>query len=151
MQNHNDNTIKTSDIVLRKIYLSLYLEGLCVKGSWRPNRTVTYWPLLLWPSAFLSHSPRLLNRGPGSPASLGAGFLYRILSPTRLIPNWLIGSLRAPFAGCWLSLPQLVSNCLNILCTKLYNCPRPPSSGRRHKFPKFHSFNPSTVKVILCY
>ena len=60
----NDDTIKTSDTVLRKIYLSLYLKGLCVRGSWRPNRTVTYWPPLLWPSVFLSHSLGLLNRGP---------------------------------------------------------------------------------------
>ena len=41
---HNDPTIKTSDTVLRKIYLSLYLKGLCVRGSWRSNRTATYWP-----------------------------------------------------------------------------------------------------------
>ena len=67
MRNHNDDT-KTSDTVLRKIYLSLYLKGLCVRGSWRPNRTATYWPPLLWPSVFLSHSPGLLNWGPGSPA-----------------------------------------------------------------------------------
>ena len=33
-------------------------------------------------TAFLSLSPGLLNRGPGGPASLGAGFLYCILSPT---------------------------------------------------------------------
>ncbi len=42
MQNHNNNTIKTSDRVLRKIYLLFYLKGLCVRGSWRPNRTATY-------------------------------------------------------------------------------------------------------------
>ena len=54
-------------------------------------------------------------------ASLGAGFLYCILSPTRLIPNWLIGGLRAPSAGCWLSLPHLIFNWLNFLCTELYN------------------------------
>ena len=46
-------------------------------------------PTLLAITAFLYRSPGLLNRGPGGPASLGAGFLYRILSPTRLIPNWL--------------------------------------------------------------
>ena len=41
----------------RKIYLSLYLKGFerVTKGftvwevSWRPNRTATYWPPLLWP------------------------------------------------------------------------------------------------------
>ena len=106
MQNHNDDTIKMCDTVLRKIYLSLYLKGLCVRGSWRPNRTATYWPPLWWPSVFLSCSPGLLNRGPGGPTSLGhvlisnssdpqllnqgptllgAGFLYRILSPTGLV------------------------------------------------------------------
>ena len=97
-----------------------------MRRSWRPNRTAAYWPPLLWPSAFLSRSPGLLNRGSGSPASLGAGFLYRILSPTRLIPNCSIGGLRAPSAECWLSLPHLVSNwcslqTLNFLCSVLYN------------------------------
>ena len=29
---HND-TIRTSDTVLRKIYISLYLKGFCVRGS----------------------------------------------------------------------------------------------------------------------
>ena len=130
MQNHND-TIITSDTVLRKIYLSLYLKGLCVRGSWRPNRTATYWPPLLWPSVFLSRSPGLLNRGPGVPASLGASFLYRISSPTHLIPNW-----------------SDLQNWLNFLCTELYNSSTPTFFLWRRKL---HSFNPSTVKVILCY
>ena len=52
---HIDTTIKTSDTVLKKIYLSLYMKGLCVRGSWRANRTATYWPPLLWPQQrFLS-------------------------------------------------------------------------------------------------
>ena len=84
-----------------------------MRGSWRRNRTATYWPPLLWPSTFLSRSPGQLNCGPGaqpifvlvfstasylqlvwSPTAksgarglplLGAGFLYRILSPTGLV------------------------------------------------------------------
>ena len=66
---HKDETIiKTNDTVPRKIYLSLYLKGLYVRGSWRPNRTAIYWPPLLWPSALcLSRSPGLLNRRPGDP------------------------------------------------------------------------------------
>ena len=53
---------------LEKIYLSLYLKGLCVRGSWRQNRTATYWTPLLWPSVLcLSRSPRLLNRRPAGP------------------------------------------------------------------------------------
>ena len=104
------------------MYLSLYckgskrvIEGLRVRGSWRPNRTAIYWPPLLWPSALcLSRSPGLLNRkarGPalcwmmafftacyhqlvsktpsGVPRALSArcGFPYLILSSTSLIPN----------------------------------------------------------------
>ena len=81
----NDNAIKTSDTVLRKIYFSLYLKGLCVRWTCRPNRTATYWPQLYWPSAFLSRSPGLLNRGPGGPASLGHVPQSSIFSPTDLI------------------------------------------------------------------
>ena len=68
--NEDDATQLRNTIYLSQytIYLSLYLKGLCVRGSWRPNRTATYWPPLLWPSAFLSRSPGLLNRRPGSPA-----------------------------------------------------------------------------------
>ena len=65
--------------------------------------------------------PGLLNRGPGGPASLGHDPQSSIFSQTGLIPNSSIGGLRAPSAGCWLSLPHLVSNWLNFLCTKLYN------------------------------
>ena len=57
---------------------------------------------LLAITAFLSRYPGLLKRGPG--------FLYRILSPTRLILNSSIGGLNAPSAGNWFSLPHLVSN-----------------------------------------
>ena len=39
-----------------------------MRGSWRPNRTASYWPQLLWPSALcLSCSPGLLNWRPGGP------------------------------------------------------------------------------------
>ena len=91
-----------------------------MRGSWRLNRAATYWPPL---SAFLSRSPGLLNRGPGGPASLGAGFLYCILSPTRLISR----------------LPDFLSSLSYIIV----QCP--PSSCGRHKS---HSYNPSMVKVI---
>ena len=43
------------------------------------------------------------------PASLGAGFLYRILSLTGLVSKLSIEGLRAPSFGSWLSLPHLVS------------------------------------------
>ena len=54
-------------------------------------------------------------------------FLYSIISPSLWSPNssdlqtrWP-GIPRTPSAGCWLSLPHLVSNSLNFLCTELYN------------------------------
>ena len=59
--------------------------------------------------------------GTWGPASLSAGFLYRILSSTRLIPNCSIGGLRAHSAGSWLSLPHLITDWLNFPCTELYN------------------------------
>ena len=64
-------------------------------------------PTLLAITAFLSCSPGLLNRRPGGPASLGAGFLYCILPPT---------------------LPDILSSLSYIIV------PRPPSSCGRHNF-----------------
>ena len=77
--------------------------------------------ILLAIIGFLSCSPGQLNRGPGGPAALG-----HVLIPASSLQlvwslNWLIGGLRAPSARCWLSLPHLVSNWLNFLCTELYN------------------------------
>ena len=111
MQNHNDDAIKTSDTVLRKIYFSLYLKGLCVRGSWRPNRTATYWPQLLWTSAFLSRSPGLFNRGPGAQSLWAlvfstASYLRLVWSPT----DW-------------------ISCALSYIIVQ-----RPPSSCGRHNF-----------------
>ena len=92
MQNHNDDTIKTSDTVLRKIFLSLYLKGLCVRGNWRPNRTATYSPPLLWPQQ--RFFPVLLVC---STEGLGAQPLWDMFSFQHLLSNWL-----------------------NFLCTELY-------------------------------
>ena len=98
-----------------------------MRGSWRPNRTATYWPSLLSLSVFLSRSTGLLNWGPG--------FLYHILSPTRLIPKLSI-------AGCWLSQPHLVSNGSGLqtnwlpVFIELYNSSTPtqylPITGHRN-------------------
>ena len=78
----NDNTIITTTQSFRKIYLSLYLKGLCV--SWRPNRTATFWtpPPISVVSFSFSRVAQPEARGP---TLLDAGSLYRILSPTRLV------------------------------------------------------------------
>ena len=59
---HFDTIMKTSEDFFKKnIPLTLFERVVCVRGSWRPNRTATYWPPLLWPSALcLSRSPDAL-------------------------------------------------------------------------------------------
>ena len=84
MQNPNDDTIMTTTQSFRKIYLSLYLKGLSVRGSWRPNRTATYWP----PHSAGHNRLSFLfscaaQLGAWGPASLGLGFLYHIF-----FSNW---------------------------------------------------------------
>ena len=78
---HIDVIIKTSEDFFKKIYLSLYLKGLSVRGSWRTNRTATYWPPLYWPSALcLSCSPGLFNQRPGGPLHWVLFFLPHLVS-----------------------------------------------------------------------
>ena len=70
-----------------------------MRGSWRPNRTAIYWPLLLWPWALcLSRSLGLLNRRPGGSLCWMLAFLYHILSLTHLISD-SIGGPEGSF--CW--------------------------------------------------
>ena len=131
MHSHNDDTIKTSDTVLRKIYLSLYLKRLCVRGSWRPNRTATFWPALLWPSGFLSCSPGLLNRRPWSPASLGHVPQSSIFSTTATAQSgaWGPTLLSAGFLYCILCPTGLVPKLIEFPVPELYNSSTPTSCG----------------------
>ena len=80
MQNHNNDTITTTQFLEK--YTSHFIWKCCVwEGVETEQNCNILTPPLLWPSAFLSRSPGLLNRRPGSPASLlSAGFLYRIWS-----------------------------------------------------------------------
>ena len=141
------NTIMTtSDTALRKIYLSLYLKVCLWEGV--GERTAIYWPPLLWPSAFLSHSPGLLNPGPGAQplwviVFSTASYLQLVWSPNRLIGAWGLPLLGAGFLYRVLSPSDWISWALSYIIVQ-----RLPSSCGRHKL---HSFNPYTVKVILCY
>ena len=111
----NDSTIKTSDTVLGKIHLSLYLKGLCVRESWRPNRTATYqrfFPIILGCS----------TGGPEAQLSAGCCFLYSVISLTLLeLQNSLIGGSEAPSAGAGFLYHILSPNSLNFQRTELYN------------------------------
>ena len=92
MQNHNGDTIKTSDRVLKKnIPLTLFERVTCERELETEQNCNILTPLL-WLSASFSRFPGLLYRRPG-----------------------------AHSAGCWLSLPHLVSN-WSSLQTDLNSC-----------------------------
>ena len=110
MQNHNDDTIKTSDTVLRKIYLTLYWKGCVWEGvedgtelqridphSYGHQRfflvllgcstgglgAQPLWDMFLNPASSPQFvwSPTAQSGAWGIPL-LGPGFLYHILFPT---------------------------------------------------------------------
>ena len=118
---HND-TMKTSDTVPRKIYLSLYLKG-CV---WEGVGDRTELQYIDPPSIGHNHVsfPFSCAAKPGAwgPTPLGAGFLYCILSPM-----------------------GLVSKLTDFLSTPSYIIVQRPFLWAS----RLHSFNPSTVKVII--
>ena len=127
------------------MYLSLYCkvskrvtQGLCVRGSWRPNRTEIFGLPLLWPSTLcLSRSPDAQLEALGS-TLLGAGFLYFILSATSLVPKLHRGSrgplrpgVAFPSTSCPSPSPTLLQLAVELNChstvvlTALYNSSRP--------------------------
>ena len=107
----NNNTIRTSDTVLRKIYLSLYWKGCVWEGVGDRTELNILTPTLM---AISVSFPFYWAAQPGAwgPASLGTGFLYRILSLTSLVSK----------------LPDFLSSLSYIIV------PRPPSSWGRHNF-----------------
>ena len=116
MQNHNDDTIKTSDTILKKnIPLTLferlrkdYERFYCVRGELKAEENCNILTRTLMAiTAFLSRSPGLFNWGPSLPGTCS--------SFQHLLSNWLnfncsIRGLRAPSAGCWFCLTQLISS-----------------------------------------
>ena len=109
-----------------------------MRGSWRPNRTETYWPPHFY--GYQRFFPVLLGCSTGGLGTQPLSVLvFSTASPTRLIPNWLIGGL--PYHI--LSATDWISGVLNYIIVQ-----HPPSSCGRHKL---HSFNPPTVKATLCY
>ena len=95
-----------------------------MRGCCRPNRTATYLPPLLWPSAFLSRSPVLLSRAP------------RLSGCWFSLPHLISNTSEHQLSG-FLSSPGL---CNNWTFTLL------PAS-----ITISHSFNLPTVKVIISW
>ena len=119
MQNHNDDTIKTSDTVQ---YLSLYRKD-CVWEGVGDRTEVQH----IDPNSF-GHNrvsfPFSWAAQPGTwgPASLGHVPQSSIFSPTGLISKLSIGGPEAPSTGCWLSPTGLVSKLIWLpVFTELYN------------------------------
>ena len=68
-------------------YTSHFIERVVWEGVGDRTELQHIDPTLLAMTAFLSHSPGLLNRGPWAPASLGHIPQSSIFSPTHLIAN----------------------------------------------------------------
>ena len=93
-----------------------------MRGSWRPNRTATYWP----PHSYGHQRCVFLvlqacsTGGPGAhSAECGLSLLHLVTNGS---PNSL-GVPRAPSAGWWLSLPHLVSNLSDLQLTDFLSSP----------------------------
>ena len=83
MQNHNDDTIRTSEDASLEKYTSHFIESAVCERELETEKNcniLTPTPMAI--TAFLSCSPRLLNLGPGGPASLGHGPHSSVFSPT---------------------------------------------------------------------
>ena len=142
LQHHNDtiNKHRHRKTSLEKyLYLSLYCkgskrftQGLCVRGSWRPNRNCNILTPLLRPSALcLSCFPDAQPEAQRL-TLLGDGFLYCILSAFSLDPN--SSGPQAPSAWCGLPTtsrlapsPTLTGTGTSVL-TELYNSSTPTHS-----------------------
>ena len=136
--------IKTSEDIFKKIYLSLYLKGLCVWDGVGDRTELQHTD----PHSYGHQCCVFLvlqgcsTGGPGA-HSAGCGLLYRILSLTHLISNSL-GVPRAPSDEWWLSLPHLVSN-LSGLQTQS-GIPRAPCTGWWLSLPQL-VFNSSDLQL----
>ena len=95
MQNHNDDTIKTSDTVLRKIYLSLYLKGSMWEGVGDRTELQHIDPNSIGHNRVSFPFSCAAQPGARGPTLMGSSFLYRILSPTGLVSK-LIDFLSSP-------------------------------------------------------
>ena len=113
---------KTSKTVfLKNIPLTLFERFVCERElESKPNCNILTSTLRAINVVFLVLQG-CSTGGPGDHSLLDAGFLYRILSPTGLQTQ--SGVPKAPSAGCWLSLPHLVSNSSDLQLSDLLSPP----------------------------
>ena len=112
--------IRRAKSSLKKYTSHFIWKVVCVRGSWRPNRTATYWSPLSWPSVLcLSRSPDAQLESQGLSSLLDDGFLYRILSLTHLISN-SIGGPKGPFCRV-VAFPT--TSCLQLVWSPIHWLP----------------------------
>ena len=120
-------------------YTSHFIERVVCERELKTEQncnTLTLTPMAT--TAFLSRSPGLLTRGPGVPASLGHVPHSSIFSPTCLNFNCSIGGLRAPLLGAGF-LYRILSPTDWTSCALSYIIVRhPPSCCGRHKSQSFN-------------
>ena len=136
---------KNATQFFRKIYLSLQGKG-CVWEGVRDRTDLQHIDRVSFPFSWAAQP------GAWGPSLSGTcSSIQHLLSNC----NCSIGGLRAHSAGCWLSLPHLVSNSSDLQLTDFLS-----SSGLYNKLTSTllpariaisHSFNPSTVKVIISW
>ena len=132
------------------------LKGLYVRGSCRPNRTAKYWPphsigynRVSFPFSWAAQSGFFWAAQSGFSWAAQSGFsqLHLISNSSNLQTDksaaWGLSLLGAGFLYRILSPTDWISCALSYIIVQ-----RPPSSCGHYKLL---SFNPSTVKVILCY
>ena len=93
------------------------VEGLHVRGCWRPNINFIFWPNCYdrhVVSLLFSWCWGLLHRGFPRAPSVWCGLPYHISSLTlwESAGNCFGGFSECPLGRVWLSLPHLVSRCL---------------------------------------
>ena len=81
-----------------------------MRGSWRPNRTATYWPPFYWPKQRFFPVLQAAQTEALGPSLSGTCSSIQYLLSNSSDPQLSIGGLRASSAGCWLSLPHLITN-----------------------------------------
>ena len=123
MQNHNNDTIKTSEDSSLKKYTSHFIERVVYEKELEAEQNCNILtPTLMAITAFLSRSPGLLNLGPGVPASLGHG-PHSSFFPTDLNFNCSIGVPEGPL--CWVlvfSTASYLQHTDFLSSPGLYNC-----------------------------
>ena len=99
MQNHNDDTIRRATHFFRK-YTSHFI--------WKGSKGLL--KVLLWEG--VGDRTELQHIDPHSYGHNSVSFLFSwAAQPGAWVPS---------LSGCWFSLPHLISNWLNFLCTELY-------------------------------